>query len=175
MRRRCRIALRTLSVAGDILGESRGIPRREHPCAMQPPARVRGRKKRLRIALSRRTQVDPRAATPDDDRVAGRRDRHNRDFNVYRKRPMSAPGRPKRELLPLGGTARSAKGEPLIAPGRPKRELLPLGGTAHSAKGEPLIAPSGPKRELLPLGGTARSAKGEPIRAARPPEDTDCS
>jgi len=23
---------------------------------------------------------------------------------------MSAPGRPKRELLPLGGTARSAKG-----------------------------------------------------------------
>ena len=48
---------------------------------------------------------------------------------------MSAPGRPKRELLPLGGTARSAKGAPIRAPGRPKRELLPLGGTARSAKG----------------------------------------
>ena len=50
---------------------------------------------------------------------------------------MSAPGRPKRELLPLGGTARSAKGAPLSAPGRPKRELLPRGGKARSAKGAP--------------------------------------
>jgi hypothetical protein len=48
---------------------------------------------------------------------------------------MSALGRPKRELLSLGGTARSAKGAQMSAPGRPKRELLPLGGTARSAKG----------------------------------------
>ena len=48
---------------------------------------------------------------------------------------MSAPGRPKRELLPLGGTARSAKGAPMSAPGRPKREGLPLGGKARSVKG----------------------------------------
>ena len=49
---------------------------------------------------------------------------------------MSAPGRPKREMLPLGGKARSAKGAyQLSAPGRPKREMLPLGGKARSAKG----------------------------------------
>jgi len=48
---------------------------------------------------------------------------------------MSAPGRPKREWLPLGGKARSAKGAPMSAPGRPKREWLPLGGKARSAKG----------------------------------------
>ncbi len=48
---------------------------------------------------------------------------------------MSAPGRPKRESLPPGGTARSAKGAVIRAPGRPRRELLPLGGTACSAKG----------------------------------------
>ena len=49
---------------------------------------------------------------------------------------MSAPGRPKREQVPLGGMARSAKGvhQP-SAPGRPKREQVPLGGTARSAKG----------------------------------------
>jgi len=50
---------------------------------------------------------------------------------------MSAPGRPKRESLPLGGTAPGAKGAHMSAPGRPKRELLPLGGTARSAKGAP--------------------------------------
>jgi len=48
---------------------------------------------------------------------------------------MSAPGRPKREWLPLGGTARSAKGAPIRAPGRPKREWIPFGGTARSTKG----------------------------------------
>ena len=48
---------------------------------------------------------------------------------------MSAPGRPKRELVPLGGRARSAKGAHIRAPGRPKRELVPLGGRARSAKG----------------------------------------
>jgi len=48
---------------------------------------------------------------------------------------MSAPGRPKRELVPLGGKARSAKGAHIGAPGRPKRELVPLGGMARSAKG----------------------------------------
>jgi len=48
---------------------------------------------------------------------------------------MSAPGRPKRELLPRGGKARSAKGAPIRAPGRPKRELLPRGGKARSANG----------------------------------------
>jgi hypothetical protein len=53
---------------------------------------------------------------------------------------MSAPGRPKRELLPLGGKARSAKGAPISAAGRPKRELLPLGGKARSAKGAPISA-----------------------------------
>ena len=31
---------------------------------------------------------------------------------------MSAKGRPERELLPLGGMARSAKGAPMSAPGR---------------------------------------------------------
>jgi len=35
---------------------------------------------------------------------------------------MSAPGRPKRESLPLGGTARSAKGAVIRPPGRPKGE-----------------------------------------------------
>jgi len=48
---------------------------------------------------------------------------------------MSAQGRPKRELLPLGRTARSAKGAHIRAQNRPKRELLPLGRTARSAKG----------------------------------------
>ena len=49
---------------------------------------------------------------------------------------MSAPGRPKRELLPLGGKgAQRQGGSPMSAPGRPKRELLPLGGKARSAKG----------------------------------------
>jgi hypothetical protein len=64
---------------------------------------------------------------------------------------MSAPGRPKRELLPLGGTARSAKGAvKMSTPGRPKRELLPLGGAARSAKGAvKMSAPGRPKRELL--------------------------
>ncbi len=47
---------------------------------------------------------------------------------------MSAPGRPKRELLPLGDGAQRQGGS-MSAPGRPKRELLPLGGTAPSAKG----------------------------------------
>jgi glycosyltransferase involved in cell wall biosynthesis len=50
---------------------------------------------------------------------------------------MSAKGRPERELLPLGGKARSAKGAPVSAKGRPERELLPLGGKARSAKGAP--------------------------------------
>jgi hypothetical protein len=48
---------------------------------------------------------------------------------------MSTPGRPKCELLPLGGAARSAKGVRVCTPGRPKCELLPLGGTARSAMG----------------------------------------
>ena len=33
---------------------------------------------------------------------------------------MSAPGRPKRELLPLGGKARSAKGAPMSETGKAK-------------------------------------------------------
>ncbi len=37
---------------------------------------------------------------------------------------MSAPGRPKRELGPLGGVG----GRAMSAPGRPKRELGPLWG-----------------------------------------------
>jgi hypothetical protein len=43
---------------------------------------------------------------------------------------MNPPGRPK-------GEYRSAQheGSPVSAPGRPKREWLPLGGTAPSAKG----------------------------------------
>jgi hypothetical protein len=57
---------------------------------------------------------------------------------------MSATGRPERELLPLGGTARSAKGAPVSATGRPERELLPLGGTARSAKGAPVTAKGRP-------------------------------
>jgi len=52
---------------------------------------------------------------------------------------MSAPGRPKRELLPLGGKARSAKGVLIRAPGRPKRgTALCLAGKARSAKGAPM-------------------------------------
>ena len=45
---------------------------------------------------------------------------------------MSPPGRPK-------GEHRSAQheGSPVSAKGRPERELLPLGGTARSAKGAP--------------------------------------
>jgi len=35
---------------------------------------------------------------------------------------MSAKGRPERELLPLGGTAHSAKGAPMSPPGRAKGE-----------------------------------------------------
>ena len=57
---------------------------------------------------------------------------------------MSAPGRPKRELLPLGGKARSAKGAPMSAPGRPKRgTAVRLGGKARSPKGAPMSAPAG--------------------------------
>jgi len=48
---------------------------------------------------------------------------------------MSTPGRPKCESLPLGGTARSAKGVHIRTPGRPKCESLPLGGAVRSAKG----------------------------------------
>jgi len=48
---------------------------------------------------------------------------------------MSAPGRPKRELLPLWGNGAPRQGGRLNAPGRPNRELLPLGGTARSARG----------------------------------------
>jgi hypothetical protein len=70
---------------------------------------------------------------------------------------MSAAGRPKHELLPLGGKARSAKGAPLSAAGRPKRELLPLGGKARSAKGAPLSAAAE---------GQARRARGRAIAAA---------
>jgi len=76
---------------------------------------------------------------------------------------MSAPGRPKRELLPRGGTARSAQGVVHRAPGRPKRELLPRGGTARSAEGVVHRAPGRPKREPAmqamapgPLGPSAR-------------------
>ena len=60
---------------------------------------------------------------------------------------MSATGRPERELLPLGGKARSAKGAHMSATGRPERELLPLGGKARSAKGALMSAPGRPKRE----------------------------
>jgi hypothetical protein len=47
---------------------------------------------------------------------------------------MSAPGRPKRELLPLGGKARSAKGA-MSPPGISRRgTAVRLGGTVRSAK-----------------------------------------
>jgi hypothetical protein len=45
------------------------------------------------------------------------------------------PGHLKAGSLPLGGTARSAKGVANPPPGRPKAGSLPLGGTARSAKG----------------------------------------
>ena len=83
---------------------------------------------------------------------------------------MSAQGRPKRELLPLGGKARSAKGAHQSAPGRPKRELLrpPHGRwrTMHLEVGRhprSQTRPSGLGFALLArasLGGKARSAKG---------------
>jgi len=50
---------------------------------------------------------------------------------------VSAPGRPEREPLPLGGNGAQRRGGNVSAPGRPKRELLPLGGTARSAEGAP--------------------------------------
>jgi methylated-DNA-[protein]-cysteine S-methyltransferase len=56
---------------------------------------------------------------------------------------MSAKGRPERELLPLGGTARSAKGAPICAKGRPEGELLPRGGKARSAESAPISAVDG--------------------------------
>jgi len=98
---------------------------------------------------------------------------------------MSAPDRPKRELLPLGGTARSAKGAPLIAPGCPKRELLPLGGTAHSTKDEPIGAAWPPQgaddsthsrpdagRMQLPTTALQRRGKALPALLAGPGEVT---
>jgi 16S rRNA (guanine527-N7)-methyltransferase len=60
---------------------------------------------------------------------------------------MSAQGRPKRELLPLGGMARSAKGAPISAQGRPKREYR-----SAQHEGSPVRAQGRPKRELRPLG-----------------------
>jgi len=45
---------------------------------------------------------------------------------------MSAPGRPKRESF-----EREREGNLPSAPGRPERDWLPLGGTARSAKGVP--------------------------------------
>jgi hypothetical protein len=47
---------------------------------------------------------------------------------------MSAAGPLPRRSLPLGGTARSAKGATSTAGPLPRRSL-PLGGTARSAKG----------------------------------------
>jgi hypothetical protein len=60
---------------------------------------------------------------------------------------MSVKGRPERELLPLGGTARSAKGAQVSVKGRPERELLPLGGTARSAKGALVSVKGRPERD----------------------------
>ena len=48
---------------------------------------------------------------------------------------MSAAGPIPRCSLPLGGTARSAKGVHQSAAGPIPRCSLPLGGTARSAKG----------------------------------------
>jgi len=83
---------------------------------------------------------------------------------------MSAPGRPKRELLRpphgRGGTMRLEVGRHPRSQTRPSGlgfALLArasLGGTARSAKGALMSAPGRPKREWLPLGGKARSAKG---------------
>jgi hypothetical protein len=85
---------------------------------------------------------------------------------------MSAQGRPKRELLPLGGKARSAKGAPMSAQGRPKRELLRpphrRARAVHLGVGRPPCSqtrPSGLRFALLArasLGGKARSAEGAP-------------
>ena len=41
-----------------------------------------------------------------------------------------------------------------------RRRSLPLGGTARSAKGGNMSAARPLRRRSLPLGGTARSAKG---------------
>jgi hypothetical protein len=48
---------------------------------------------------------------------------------------MSAARPLRRRSLPLGGTARSAKGVTLSAARPLRRRSLPLGGTARSAKG----------------------------------------
>jgi len=90
---------------------------------------------------------------------------------------MSAKGRPERELLPLGGKARSAKGAPVSAPGRPGSEQR---STQHDG--------ASPVRTTLTrrrfLGATAATAgtlvvgfhipfagaAPEPAAAAAPPE-----
>ncbi len=46
------------------------------------------------------------------------------------------PGRPKASDVPLGGTARSVRGQHREPPGRPKASDVPLGGTARSARGQ---------------------------------------
>jgi hypothetical protein len=48
---------------------------------------------------------------------------------------MSTQGRPKCELLPLGETARSAKGVHKCTQGRRKCELLSLGGRRVAPRG----------------------------------------
>jgi hypothetical protein len=85
---------------------------------------------------------------------------------------MSAQGRPKRELLPLGGKARSAKGAPMSAQGRPKRELLRP--RRRRTRAEHLAVGHHPRTQTRPSGlgfallarvspgGKARSAKGAP-------------
>jgi hypothetical protein len=49
---------------------------------------------------------------------------------------MSTPGRSQVRMLPLGGTARSAKGAPISTPGRPKCERPRLAGQ-RAARGVP--------------------------------------
>ncbi len=83
---------------------------------------------------------------------------------------MSAPGRPKRELLPLGGKARSAKGAPMSAPGRPKRELL----RPPQCRSGPLLRDVGrhPRSQTRPSGLgfalLARASLGAKARSSHP-------
>jgi len=72
---------------------------------------------------------------------------------------MSAPGRPKRELLPLGGTARSAKGAPIGAVST--TTAIDVAGISPLRRGAPVACPRCGSRQtqlLSQFGSTACKA-----------------
>src|SRR5579862_7955558 len=94
-------------------------------------------------------------------------------------RPMSAKGRPERELRPLRGQrsgGAASAGVHLRAKGRPERELRPLRGQRSggaASAGVHLRAKGRPERELRPLRGQrsgGAASVGVHLRAKRRPE-----